>query len=206
VEGVGIFAAVVVAITNSCQWRDANRNFRLDQRAWVHTYIDSKAPELRVPVAVGVPIVIPVVLTNSGKTPAFGVHGSVIVSLLRAGDVPEFIYSPGHPRMNIGVESMYPGTNSDPIPATILESGRSEPSQVLISESQREGIALGTLDLFVHGTIEYRDIFNTRHWVTFCYQPSLGGNGTRSDGKVATIRIEPSRSQACIDDNKADNN
>src|ERR1700760_3323212 len=35
VQAVGTGAAVFVAGINACQWHDANKNFALDQRAWL---------------------------------------------------------------------------------------------------------------------------------------------------------------------------
>jgi hypothetical protein len=97
---------------------------------------------------------------------------------------------------------MYPGTNTNPIPATLLMSGNPYPSPVILTEPQREGIAMGTLTISIHGRIEYRDIFNRAHWLTFCYEPDLSGDTKEG----LSIKIQRANLQPCIDDNDTDNN
>lgn len=202
VEFAALFFGIGYAIITYCQWRDSNRNFRIDQRAWVHRSIDAKAPENRVPLVIGSPLVIPVILANTGKTPAFGVRGYVVLSLLPAGNVPEFLYAPGHPRVAIQVESMYPGTNSDSIPVVLLGMENGQLSAIKLTEPQITGIATGTMTITIHGRIEYRDIFGRDHWDTFCYTPNMGG--ITKDGR--TVKIQSAQLPRCVEDNNSDNN
>jgi hypothetical protein len=202
---LAFIAACIYAEIGYKQLRDSNRNFRSDERPWIHTYVDTKAPEVRMELVVGGSLMIPVVFTNSGKTPAFAARGAVVVSLLPMGVAPEFVYTPGHPRAKIAIEAMYPGTNSEPVPALLLQPGKDRPSPVIISETQRDAIITGALRLVVHGRIDYRDVFGIPRWLTFCYEPTLGGI-TKENAEVTIQRESSPSSQACIEDNKTDNN
>jgi hypothetical protein len=201
-EGVGIFAAVTVAGINVFQWKDSDRNFRIDERAWVHRAIDPHAQEVRVPVSAGMPLFVPVTFVNSGKTPASQIEGAAVMSLMPAGVPPEFIYTAGHVRTGVTISEMYPGETTNPIPVFFLKYGKDGPSAEALTDAQVEYIKTGVLVISVHGRIEYRDAFNRPHWFTFCYEPDLGGTTTEK----LSVKLQRSGSQTCVDDNKTDNN
>src|SRR5262249_45482672 len=156
--------------------------------------IDPNAPVTRVPVTEGSNLVLPVVLTNTGKTPAFDVTGSAILTLLPMGTVPEFVYTPGHHRTVVKVETMYPGSNTNEIPVILFEPTK-DLKAANLTETQVRGIKAGTLTMTVHGRIEYRDVFDIHHWFTFCYQPDLGG--ATINGRPVTVH--QNQLQACLD-------
>jgi hypothetical protein len=102
---VGIFAAIAVAWINGCQWRDANRNFTLDERPWVRIDVFQNLadpqPAGKFTFNVGQPLNLGIYLRNSGKTPAINVTSYLIAQIAGIDDVMAFPNNPnGTPPLN----------------------------------------------------------------------------------------------------------
>jgi hypothetical protein len=90
VELLGVFGVLVAAGANACLWRDANRNFRADQRPWIRIeFAPNKPPSDSDPgnsytvsrVETGKLISVDVRIRNSGKTPAVAIEGHFFIQL-----------------------------------------------------------------------------------------------------------------------------
>ena len=76
-------AATVYAGISYMQWSDANRNFKIDERAWIAVHF----PSTPFAVELGKMVDVPFVVANTGKTPAKNVAGQ-FVTLVFAKDEP----------------------------------------------------------------------------------------------------------------------
>lgn len=171
-------ATLAVLVFHGCELRNATRaarqsataaenavqstreNMRLDQRAWVG--IDSIQSIPRSP-EVGKPIQIIVKIRNTGKTPALGVVGTAVADPVAKNSQPNYSYE-GMDHFRLGV--MPPNaTGTIPIhPSKHPQTGIVLP----LSQGKFDEISNGRLQIFVHGRVEYKDIFQAPHWFTFC--------------------------------------
>ena len=107
--GLFIYAALTYGIwcANKRVARDthqsvvsADRNFRTDERAWLGFSIGGT-----IKFNVDQPFLIPTRTSNTGKTPAQNVHGSVVVGVFEKGESLNFDYAPGHHNASYSIES-----------------------------------------------------------------------------------------------------
>jgi hypothetical protein len=145
--------------------RDATR---IDQRAWVslkNVFTDPKIPE------VGKTIRFSVEFYNSGKTPARKLIGNAVVDPVAKGGEPNFSYT-GDKQIAAGYMAPNSMSNADLFPAISRSTGKPGP----LTQPLFDGITNGDIILYVHGRIDYEDIFGLPHWTTFCWF-YLPGNG-----------------------------
>ena len=194
VEGIGITAAVIVAVANSCQWRDANRNFRVDQRPWIKVELIPSEPEghqTDVTVATGSLLVIPIRVKNIGKTPANEVTGTFAIQIAGKDDdlfLPPDMNDPpyvAHPTHLIGFTHIETGTifpdqaHDWPISKVgNTKVGKSEP--VALTQSEVDLLAHGAALIYIGGTIAYFDEFGLKHWTRYCTTVPDSHNGQAS--------------------------
>jgi len=143
---------------------NAEKAARLDERPWMNLSVGQGR------LIDGQPLLMPIQLINSGKTPAKNVTGVIVVNLLHKGQEPTFAYETGHPRYAIDG-----GTAAPNFPANFLWAVLPEhlpPSEelkpVLVARTIQQGIASGDLYIVVHAKVTYSDIFGIEHWMTFC--------------------------------------
>jgi hypothetical protein len=148
VEGIGIAAAVVVAVINACQWSDANKNFRIDERAWIGL---SKVL-LNIPYSAE-HIGITPLLINTGKTP--GYCEGVNVTITSTGSPNQVILSKSLP-----CSVMSPGGI---FPLEISEPDRSVPTDEFDRLTSRR------ISHEFRVTIRYRDAFGTDGLTKLCF-------------------------------------
>jgi hypothetical protein len=80
----------------------AIHTMHLDARAWVNTFIG------RGSLIDNRPLLMPIKITNDGKTAALNLTGRVVVNLLPAEDEPDLTYKTGHPSYSIDVKALAP--------------------------------------------------------------------------------------------------
>lgn len=154
-----------LAVTAGTQADVANQTMQIDQRPWMNVVFGQAG------LKDGSPIVMPVRIINSGKTPAYNVQGIVVVNLLSGNDQPDFNYGSGiHPKYSINTGIAIPNFPND-LQWAILPKyvARDKPINPIVATSAiRKGIEDGRLYIAVYGRITYADTFGTDHWINFC--------------------------------------
>jgi hypothetical protein len=151
-EGLGILAAVFYAGIAYLQWFDANKNFRVDQRAWVQVRVkndpktleDYKNPSQLIEIV------------NVGKSPATHIVVTTQGEILDNAIGSSFDYgTPGY-RLTIGI--LFPNATEE------TRMG----SPIAFSERQRNDLAEGNSYLTEYASVTFNDIFGVSHWTHFC--------------------------------------
>jgi hypothetical protein len=174
------FAAIYACI-NYLQWRDLQRNFRLERRAWIK--IAEDAPTALKP---GELLHSQVTITNTGATPADDVRGNIIVTLLAKDESLDVAYSEGHPQFYVSLGSLPAGTSeSSTIPGSRPSLDQTGPAGILINQETIDRVKSGGLRLVTYGLLAYSDIFGVPHWLTSAAKES------RITGMVASTVAQP---------------
>jgi hypothetical protein len=145
------------------------RQMQQDQRAWINVSSGN------VNFAENQPITIPVISTNSGKTPAREFVADFIVKLVQIEKSPILdFHHVAVVRESSGAifkdqQFAFPAVSLRNIP----RSRGAEPHA--LSKSEFEDLKSGKTYIVIYGRIAYEDIFKTRHWVHFCSFSSPSG-------------------------------
>jgi hypothetical protein len=151
--------------------KETRASRELDNRAWVTV---KEAVVERI--GVGQEVIVAVVLTNNGHSPATNVSGKIKPTItgtplsynkqLMPTDLPAFDASDyAKPQDVIG-----PGTDS-----TIRWGSGSA-----LDEKTLADLTSNKVWLSFYGLVEYKDVFNQPHWTTFCVS---------FDGKINRLRV-----------------
>jgi hypothetical protein len=141
---------------------------QLDQRAWLG--VESIRPEPLIP-EIGKTFVVTMKVRNTGKTPARKITSRGRGEPVPKGGKPNFFYENIEP---FAAHLMPGGESSVPIaPMTVPGTNTS----VVVNKDIRDGLIAGTITVFVHGRLEYEDIFGKPHWVTYCASLFVPFNG-----------------------------
>jgi hypothetical protein len=167
VSGVAILA--IYTLGTYLQWNTMGHTLRAEQRAWVTIKTADASPQL----AEGRPIMAPISIVNTGKTPAKKPVLDTVVESVRNGDSPRLAYSFPHFNLTTGV--VWP---NDPrqFNAPLLDSAGN--AQV-VTPAMSADLLSGKSFIVVYGRIEYDDVFNAKHWTQFCkFYSYTSGNYT----------------------------
>ena len=107
-------------------------------------------------------------MTNTGRTPATGVQGEIVATILTKGQRPTFgDYTIGHPHNRLYAAAVFPNA---PVPSTILvaQYGPTSEQYIIPDDSLRKDIANGERFIVFYGEITYSDVFGIQHWTHFC--------------------------------------
>jgi hypothetical protein len=157
VEVATFIFAVVYASVAFMQWKDANSNFKVQQRAFVYVkeiFIVGDG-ELPTSHTKDKPAYITVTLENSGPTPA----RNETLELDFCGTTLE-----------LPADFAYPHLSNTNAPTLVAPKGTPQIS-VPITEDTLQDVEFGRTNLFVYGTARYQDIF---------------GDGTRLSSAIGT--------------------
>lgn len=161
-EVAAIVAGIVYAFVTLCQWIDLRHQFAIEQRAWISvTHGDLGLSE-------NAPAVVPIIYSNTGKTPARHIEMLITMKLVLTDESPVFDYRIG--TFRTAKVGMLMPNDPQPIPFSSLES---------ISPSQNAQITAGSILVMIYGKVDYDDAFG-RHWVTFCSQPFRRPSGSHT--------------------------
>ena len=160
---LAVIAAAIYAGITFLQWRDANSNFKQDERAWMAF----KFVEGSLTLTIGQSFLVPTELVNTGKTPAKNVHGNIVVGVFRKGEPLDFSYSPGHANYEVRAGTLFP---SGKIVETFeaIKHGQEHAESIVFTAPLKDEIFNAQSLIVVHGRIIYNDIFGTEHWTTYC--------------------------------------
>lgn len=155
-------AAKIGAIATRDTVLTAREAMQLDQRAWVG--VDSIQPMPLIPVA-SQPFLAKITFKNTGKTPARKVIGYAVSDPIASGQRPNFDYSKETQTISSG--HMEPGQT---LSATLsfVRSHSTGRTHIPITQEILNQIVAGKIKLYVHGRIDYEDIFGRPHWLKFC--------------------------------------
>lgn len=177
VETATAFLLLLYTIVTLCLWlatRHANeiatesvarvdRNFRADERAWMAF----KFMEGNITFTLDKSFLVPTELVNTGKTPAKNVHGNIAVGVFKSGAPLDFTYTPGHPSYKVAAGTLFPnGKIVESFEAIKHGQVRAEP--IIFTVPLKDELFSAKSFVVVHGRIEYKDIFGTDHWTTYC--------------------------------------
>jgi hypothetical protein len=125
---------------------------RLEHRAWI------KFHTLNFVVEPDKPLHVDATFKNTGRTPAYGVRCWVFIEHIPREKSPNVSYENDNP---MAASPVMPPDS----PLTIPVFDKTP----LLSRSF-ENIMNGSMRVFVHGKITYRDFFKDDHWITFCQE------------------------------------
>jgi hypothetical protein len=169
------------------------KTMRLDERSWMNivvgkgTMIDNN------------PLVVPIAVVNTGKTPALDVSGKMVVNLLNNNDDPDLTYRVGHPGYSVDVKALAPNNPQQlqyaALPKYVTDYKFRKP--IIVNPTLRKEISDGSLYIVVHARITYNDIFGKAHWLTYC---------SRSQNVTPGVKTHNAGSDICGDYNNIDRN
>jgi len=142
-------------------------------RKQLRAYIVIEEPELGYPQPpdVGRRIEMTFVIRNDGQTPAYDVRDSLYLEIRSPDDRPLIMpietRSFNHPVYGSGIPQK-----------RIVHSGKQ-----IFTKEHAKGFRTGDFRVFFWGRIEYTDIFDCRHWTTFCYEYGFEWSEFRPYGK-----------------------
>jgi hypothetical protein len=139
---------------------------RLDQRAWVGVSGLQAIPDT---IQNGKPLMFVLKLTNTGKTPARNLVGSVVVDPAKREGKPSFKYTDTVERRGL----LMPNGNSFTT-AIVEPRGTHAIDMPPMSAVIVDAVTNGNLILYIHGRSFYSDIFDQHHWITYCYAVMKG--------------------------------
>jgi hypothetical protein len=155
ITAIGVLAAVIYAAITWFQWRDLRHNFMVDERAWLKTQI-SFPPTLQ-----GSKVLMKFV--NIGKSVATNAHYDAALQLVDSRNAPSFDLEKWHTLGTFQV--MFPNNAENPIP---ISRFRPNGQEILLTETEKNDLAVGNLYAVVFGDVVYADQFG-QHWARFCY-------------------------------------
>ena len=151
------------------QLDEQRADFRLDQRAWIG--VETIDPDPIMP-EIGKPFTVHITIKNTGKTPAMKINsrgrGESIVknSTANFSYVDITTYKAGF---------LTPG-GTFVIGSTPIVDPQTNQSKIFDFETVNN-ITMKAITLYVHGRIDYNDIFGDQHWLTYCATLSVPFNG-----------------------------
>ena len=139
----------------------ARENAHLDQRAWVDITDISGFPEA------GKPFIVTIQVNNVGKTFAKNLKGSPIIDPRPIGEVPDFAAKVAE------VEEKNKGRSDVVVSSALLPpngrvTGTIKASDGNISQQAFDNVKANQIRIFLYGRVTYEDIFNSKHWTTYC--------------------------------------
>ena len=136
----------------------ARENARIEQRAWV------AVTEASSDVIEGQEFGVRVTFKNTGRTFATNVGIKLVMHIVPGPVVPEF-------------------DEAEKI-VSILSQGILSPngicygykrSGLILTKGEMEGLKVGQTSVYVHGRIDYTDVFRCPHWTRFCFKLHTNG-------------------------------
>lgn len=172
---------------------DSNRNFRSDERAWVGITFPNVDFQRE---SIGKVFEVPMVVTNTGKTPAQHINIKGVVSIVhdRIGniDIPPSDITHGFSLVRI--ELLQPNQTIKDWPLAALDtSGPTKP--VITTKVIVDHIGNASYTVVIHGRITYEDIFGYKHWLTFCHNANGLVGGSTACFDYNSFDREDSKSQ-----------
>lgn len=133
-------------------WEQQEQLIRLEHRSWV------KLDGLEFVVEPDKPLQADATFKNTGRTPAYGVRCWVFMEHIAREKSPNVSYENDNP---MAASPVMPPDS--PLTIPVFDKNPLLPRSF-------ENIMNGSMRIFVHGKITYRDFFKGDHWITFCQE------------------------------------
>jgi len=152
-------------------------NYMNDQRAWIGISLPQRGYQIRSDSLTKKPIdfLVAVDTVNTGKTPAFKVHGNIVITVVDKGEkirVGEYKKTQASYAVDGGV--MFPGGEMQ-LAQPAIRHGEKSAETIIPTPSLLRQLQNGDSVLVVHARIEYLDMQDRPHWITFCRNISSPG-------------------------------
>jgi len=167
----------VVAIYQTAVIEGQLETMRIDQRAWLKVGGTPDKPgddHASWKITSGQPVVYPLRVTNSGKTPAANMDMSVFVEIVDADKEPslEYVDTPiGHPHGHATSGIVFPNVDIDQ--PVIRPSDDAGPR--VATDDEVRAVKDGKAYMAVYGIVRYDDVFQRHRWTKFCIWSALTG-------------------------------
>jgi hypothetical protein len=143
-------------------------NFRQEQRAWIGISIprfsiaDQKDGDV---------IHAPIIISNTGRTPARKIEISANVTILKKGTDALILNSEGRPKHGVLLRfgSVQPNEIIGDFSIPAIDTFKGTIGSVKMTPEIRAGIPDGSYTFVIHGRLTYFDYFGKEHWVRFCH-------------------------------------
>jgi hypothetical protein len=159
-------------------------SMRLDQRPWISATVIGQTIEA------GKIANAQMRVQNIGRTPAMQVKGLITLEPIDKGAQPQFVYrrqvKPRETALgHFELGTLLPNAQvnfSVPYQVAIEEPGMF--GEVYLADEMVKTLSDGSVRLYLHGEINYCDVFRIQHWIKFCYvyEPKSSGGARASDG------------------------
>ena len=160
-EVVGIFFAIGYAIVTYLQWRDSNRNFLIEERAWL-TISTIHTPEFKDGRALQQ--VAQVLIANTGKTPARNATIDCAMRIMQSAEPADLRYP--EPHQNIFSAIIIPNGS---FTLDVPKAGTIDSTQPIpISDREVDDLISGRRYLITYCRGTFNDFFGKPHWVKTC--------------------------------------
>jgi hypothetical protein len=143
------------------QTKSADRNFRRDERAWLDPVIENPLKWVN-----GSTYALQGHINNTGKTPAKNVRIVATTTVLSINDVPEFVYTDGHPFSAMETAVIFPNTPRARFFSQVFDTKTGQ--ALVLTKDLTDQLNSGKYFIVTHGKLTYDDIFAISHWQTFC--------------------------------------
>jgi hypothetical protein len=150
---------------------NADRNFRIDERAWMAF----KFMEGNLTLTLDKSFLVPTELVNVGKTPAKNVHGNIVVGVFKKGEPLDFTYTQGHANYGVQAGTIFPTGKIDES-FEAIRHGPKNAEPIIFTALLKDELFNAKSFIVVHGKITYNDVFGKEHWTTYCryvFHPDL---------------------------------
>lgn len=185
---------LIAALTGGIFWNQLTE-MKADQRAWMN--LSTGKVEFRKDQSGQTTAVVPVTISNTGKTPARRFFTNIVVEKVPNGQSPRLLYE-NVPRLTDSTGMFRPNTQIS-LDGALLELDPKDPSRQntryrVLSELEYQELLDGKAYIAIYAYSSYDDIFGKHHWDKYCVfaVPSP---------KPVTVTAK-----ACTDYNDTDNN
>jgi len=173
-------AVVTTWILYSQLWQ-----MRVDARPWIQFKPSDQIPMPQV----GSPIIAPVRFINVGKTPAKGLLAYSFVEIVDIDKSPHLLKPEGGDngawtRVISGV--VFPEVVVDGVAKSLDKQGVDR----TITDAEYQRLIKGEAYLTISGIAYYKDVYNTKHWTTFCGWHSFTAGNVAAVGCVANNTVD----------------
>jgi len=187
-EIIGIPFAIAYATVTCLQWRDLQRNFATEQRAW----LTIQNGDLNIKGKVGEPLATDLMVTNTGRTPAERITGNIILTVLSPNETIDTSYGEGHIQSRATSGTVLPNNPQKFRVTGVVKPENGPTGGLLINEEMGQNLNAGLLRIVLYGRLDYYDVNGKPHWITFCNHMS-GNAMTRVPGCAEYNAIDHNR-------------
>lgn len=200
---MALFTVIIAGIgtIQACIYSSQLDEMRIDQRAWLGVKFTPVQPTPNIPFT------WPLIINNSGKTPAKNIRAMVIIRYLpvatpidfrtieemRAAGIKQIESTPLWMAFRTGV--LFPNDPTTVSQFTYAQGMANKPVKDIWDSTLQDQYAKGEIYIEMNGRFDYDDAAGNAHWTQICNILTFPGQ---------TVPLETSK--ACVAHNNIDNN